>query len=121
MFDQMLKLQTFIKCTPLKTNGWMPQNDDLEDVSPDLNLAIFGIYVKFLGCSFPPSPSSKSHQFFRMLFCWFLSGRQVSKVVSNRPVEDTREQPTFTNRYSLENERMSPENQWLVQMYSLVK
>ena len=38
-------------------------------------------------------------------------------------MEDTPEQPTnlYQAVFSLENERMSPENQWLVQMYSLLK
>ena len=36
--------------TPWKTN-MDTQNDGLEKVTPFLNIAIFGIYVRFLGCN----------------------------------------------------------------------
>ena len=47
----------------LKTNGWIPkmmdtQNDGLEKVVPALNMAIFGIYVRFLGGTLPETNSS---------------------------------------------------------------
>ena len=43
VFWGMKYYPSYMGITPLKTNGWIPQNYALEQVIPNLNMAILGI------------------------------------------------------------------------------